>query len=79
MERHNFTDTESVCRSMNLELDLESFANSDLNKNYSTKLLVKKIKNVGPKVFNGMLMKKFAERRAPTTTMINKINEPEQV
>jgi hypothetical protein len=41
--------------------------------------VVEKIKNVGPKVFNGMLMKKFAERRAPTTPMINKINKPEQV
>jgi hypothetical protein len=44
--------------------------------------VVEKIKNLGPKAFNGMFLKKLAERRAPditTTTMINKINKPKQV
>jgi hypothetical protein len=34
----------------------------------------REFKNFGPKVFNGMVMKKLAERKAPTTTMINKTN-----
>jgi hypothetical protein len=44
--------------------------------------VVEEIKNAGPKAFNGMLLKKLAERsRAPniTTTLISKINKPKQV
>jgi hypothetical protein len=73
-------------------MNLESFANSDFYKHYSTnedfelksghKVLFEEvgeeIKKVTPKVFIGMLMKKLAERRAPTTIMINKINKPKQ-
>jgi hypothetical protein len=91
MERHDFTDIESACRSMNIE----SFANSDFYKYYTTnedfilksghmvllEEVVEEIKKVTPKVFNGMLLKKLAERerRAPPTQMINKINKPKQV